>query len=189
VCATHRALEDDVKSGRFRQDLFFRLNAAKLIVPPLRHRKREIAVLARRFLADACAKNGRTPPSIAPSAMQRLLVHAWPGNVRELKNAMEFVAATASEATVESWQLPESVQGVAPAEADASTGLLPSDARAFRPIDEEVRELERMRMAEALAATGGVQTKAAELISMPLRTFVAKLKQYNLSSRSTRSKS
>lgn len=177
IAATHRSLEDDVKAGRFRQDLFFRLNGAKLHVPPLRHRKREIAILARMFLKSACERAERAPLELSPTAMQTLLAYAWPGNVRELLNAMELVAVTATDPVVEAWMLPEAMQG----ETQAPVPEREPEVRAFRPIDEEVRELERERMVEALAAAGGVQTKAAELISMPLRTFVSKMKQYGVS--------
>jgi DNA-binding NtrC family response regulator len=195
VAATNRNLEEESKAGRFRQDLFFRLSTARVILPPLRHRRRELPALARALLREACEKGGRPPMTISPGAMQKLLAHPWPGNVRELKNALDFAAATAQEVVLQPWDLPESVEGsgattesAAPAAGASSGGGAsaagPAEAtRQFRPIGEEVAELERDRMAAALAATGGVQTRAAELISMPLRTFVTKLKQYNLSSR------
>ena len=122
VAATNRDLAAEVEGDRFRRDLFFRLGAAQVVVPPLRDRPRDLAMLAHRLFGEACA-----PP------------------------------------------------------AEPVVGDAARDARAFRPIDDEVRELERRRMIEALAATGGVQNKAAELIEMPLRTFVTKLKRYAIS--------
>src|SRR5262249_37177663 len=110
----------------------------------------------------------------------------WPGNVRELRNAIEFAAATASGSLIELHHLPPRVCGEG-ARSDVERGRAGADdkpaARAFRPLAEEVRELERTRMAEALDAAGGVQTRAAELIGMPIRTFAMKLKQHNLSRR------
>src|SRR5262249_2306509 len=88
--ATNKNLQEEVKGGRFRQDLFFRLSTAKVILPPLRHRSREIPALARALLAEACRAADRAPLSISAGAMQKLLAHGWPGNVRELKNAIEF---------------------------------------------------------------------------------------------------
>ncbi len=182
VAATNRSLEDEVKASRFRQDLYFRLSGATVILPPLRDRRTEIPLLARAFLADACARSGRGTMTITPAAMQVLLTYSWPGNVRELRNTMEYVMAAAPDDHVESEDLPERFGGSAPAlVTDAVVGDRATDGKArFRPIAEELRELERRRMAEALAASGGVKTKAAQLIDMPIRTFTLKLKQYKL---------
>jgi two-component system, NtrC family, response regulator AtoC len=190
VAATNRALEEEVKAGRFRQDLFFRLGAATVVLPPLRDRPREIPILARRFLADACARAGRDVAELSPATLQRLGAYPWPGNVREVRNTMEYVAATAHDCVIEPWHLPDAIAAVesdaaesAPAESDDAAAAPPAKKRAFRPVTEELRELERARMVEALAAAAGVQRRAAELIGMPLRTFVMKLKQYGISPR------
>ncbi len=192
VAATNRNLAVEVEAGRFRRDLFFRLGAAQVVLPPLRDRPRDLALLAPRMFESACVRLGRRPLSLTVATMQALFQHTWPGNVRELKNAMDYAAAAAPDNAVEVdvWHLPATVSGTAePAEklAAAPAPEPPANARAphkppanatFRPIDDEVRELERTRMIEALAATAGVQNKAAELIGMPLRTFVTKLKRY-----------
>jgi DNA-binding NtrC family response regulator len=204
VAATNRNLEEDVQAGRFRQDLFFRLGAATVILPPLRDRPREVPILARTFLEAACERLGRAAMTIAPPAMQRLLAYAWPGNVRELKNVMDFAAAAVQEPRLELWHLPERISGkvaarrgedepTAPGQESLPTTQpevpVPDAAAAepkpkkFRPIGEEIKELERRRMEEALEASGGVQTRAAELIGMPLRTFVLKLKQHGIVAR------
>jgi two-component system, NtrC family, response regulator AtoC len=181
VSATNRALEAEIAAGRFRQDLYFRLSGATVILPPLRDRQCEVPMLARAFLHEASVRAGREPMSITPAAMQVLLTYAWPGNVRELKNTMEFVMAAAPDNTVEPYDLPERLGGsghIAPA-MQASQSV--ADVKTmFRPIADELRDLERRRMAEALAAAGGVKTKAAQLIDMPIRTFTLKLKQYKL---------
>ena len=181
VAATNRSLEDEVKAGRFRQDLYFRLSGATVILPPLRDRRCEIPLLARAFLAEACARSGRDRMTITPAAMQVLLTYGWPGNVRELRNTMEYVMAAAPDEHVEPIDLPERLggSGAAPALASVPTDVV-ADAKSFRPINEEIKELERRRMEEALAAAGGVKTKAAQLIDMPIRTFTLKLKQYKL---------
>jgi two-component system, NtrC family, response regulator AtoC len=182
VAATNRSLGDEVKAGRFRQDLFFRLSGATVILPPLRDRRCEIAMLAREFLAEACTRANRDPMTITPEAMQVLLTYTWPGNVRELKNTMEYVTATAPDDHVELYDLPEGLGGAAPTTASRPE-LPPIEVDAgttFRPIAEELRELERKRMSEALVAADGVRTRAAQLIEMPIRTFTLKLKQYKL---------
>jgi DNA-binding NtrC family response regulator len=183
VAATNRSLDDEVKAGRFRQDLYFRLGGATVILPPLRDRRCEIAMLARTFLDDACKRSSRGAMTVTPEAMQVLLTYAWPGNVRELKNTMEYVTAAAPDERVEPYDLPERLGGASPTPAAAVEAVsIRTDAAAttFRPIAEELREHERKRMAEALAAAGGVKTRAAQLIEMPIRTFTLKLKQYKL---------
>jgi two-component system, NtrC family, response regulator AtoC len=194
VAATNRDLEGECQRGRFRKDLLFRLSAATVDLPPLRQRPREVPILARAFLAQARAKLSVPEVAISDAALHRLATHAWPGNVRELKNAMDYAAATLRGDVVEVSDLParvagrslEAPPGALPQEAGAEApreAPVPAAPRGFTPIAEELRQLERKRMEEALDATGGVQTRAAELISMPIRTFVLKVKQYGLSQR------
>ncbi|HUS32591.1 MAG TPA: sigma 54-interacting transcriptional regulator [Kofleriaceae bacterium] len=183
VSATNRSLEAEVAAGRFRQDLFFRLSGATVIVPPLRDRRCEIPLLARAFLDEVQARSGRPRMTVSPEAMQTLLTYAWPGNVRELKHTMEYAMAAAPDETIEPYDLPERLGGTASVGAAATPpdGVPASDGNVtFRPISDELRDLERRRMAEALAAAGGVKTRAAQLIDMPIRTFTLKLKQYKL---------
>ena len=182
VAATNRSLEVEVAEGRFRQDLYFRLGGATVILPPLRDRLCEVPMLARKFLDDACTRGGRDAMTITPATMQVLLTHAWPGNVRELKNTIEYVAAAAPDELVEPTDLPERLGGSGAGLAGPVTVIgQPSEPTTpFRPISEELRDLERRRMVEALAAAGGVKTRAASLIEMPIRTFTLKLKQYRL---------
>jgi two-component system response regulator AtoC len=184
VAASNRQLEDEVAAGRFRQDLYFRLSGARLWLPPLRDRPRELPILAVRFLADACQRLARPPLVITDEAMRRLVAYAWPGNVRELKNLMDYFAATVELEAVVLEHLPPAIAAVgrrlAPEEPAARAETVTRPGARFRAIDEEIRELEKSRMAQALAATGGNQKRAAELISMPRRTFVTKLKEYGL---------
>jgi DNA-binding NtrC family response regulator/pSer/pThr/pTyr-binding forkhead associated (FHA) protein len=191
VAATHRVLAEEVKAGRFRQDLFFRLSAAVVVLPPLRDRPHELPLLANSLLADSCTRWGRPSLALSAATMALLQAHSWPGNVRELKNTMEFAATVATGPVIEPSHLPESLSGLKPpAPAPAAPSPLseaPAAAttpqRSFRPISEEVRELERQRMMEALEAMGGVQKYAAQLIGMPTRTFTLKLKQYKITPR------
>jgi DNA-binding NtrC family response regulator len=180
VAASHRVLTAEVKAGRFREDLFFRLSAAVVVIPPLRERPSELLLLAHTFLEQECERAGRPPLSLSASAMSVLSTHPWPGNVRELKNAMGFLAATVPGSVAEPSHLPEFIRNPG-AGAQTLTSLSP--ARAFRPLMEELQELERQRMVEALEAAEGVQTRAAQLLGMPLRTFVFKLKKHRLTAR------
>ena len=193
VAATNRNLEDEVRAGRFRRDLFFRLSGATLWLPPLRQRPRELAGLAEALLAEACARARRPPMVLSHEAVLRLQTHEWPGNVRELKHLADYLAATLPEVRIEAShvdarlgapdgaKLDGATDPGAPLQgADAPPGVTSPALPAFRPIEEELRALERRRMAEALKAAGGNQSAAAELIGMPRRTFVAKLRQYDL---------
>lgn len=193
IAATNRNIEAEVRAGRFREDLFFRLSGAKVVLPPLRDRPRELAILARHFLSTASRPADSVPLELSTAALTALGRHCWSGNVRELKNEMEFLAATVSDPVVEPWHLseritsaiPETVSRVSPIPAASVSPSLTSTPipTHFRPIQDEMRDLERRRMTEALAAAGGVQKRAAELIGMPLRTFTMKYKQYGFKDR------
>jgi two-component system, NtrC family, response regulator AtoC len=199
VAASNRDLLAEVEAGRFRRDLYYRLSAATLWLPPLRDRRREIAILAEAFLEGARRAARRDPAALTEEAVRRLVACPWPGNVRELRNCIEFLAATVpgdliDAASIERYlqRTPRAHEDAAAAEratADERTPAEPAsaaDPHRFRPIKEEVRELERARMLEALQAARGNQTMAAALIEMPLRTFVAKLKQYAIDARAVR---
>jgi DNA-binding NtrC family response regulator len=177
VAATNRDLQVESAAGRFRMDLFFRLGAARLLLPPLRDRRRELPILARSLLETACTRLGRELLDISAAAMVRLQGYTWPGNIRELRNVMDFVAATVEGNLLLPWHLDGQVATVRAAQSPSAEA-----PQRFRPIDEEIRELERQRMAQALTAAQGVQSRAAELIAMPVRTFSHKLKQYQLGS-------
>jgi DNA-binding NtrC family response regulator len=175
VAATNRDLEQACEDGSFREDLYFRIASAVVTLPALRERPREIPVLARRFLESARPDGALELSSEVLSVLAR---YPWPGNVRELKNAMEYLAATCLEEEVKSAHLPPRIASWA-GSAPVMSSPEPTPAT-FRPIGEELEELERQRMMQALDAADGVQTQAAKLIGMPLRTFVFKLKRYGL---------
>jgi len=181
VTATNRNLDEEVAAGRFRQDLLYRISGARVMLPPLRDRKIEIPVLARAFLEAACKQLARPTKTLAPGTMQVLLTHTWPGNVRELRNALEYAAVAAPDDTIEPYDLPPHLGGTADAPPAAVAAPVAREVKGvFRPIAEELEELERRRMIEALEAAGGVKTRAAQLIAMPIRTFTLKAKQYKL---------
>jgi DNA-binding NtrC family response regulator len=184
VSATNRDLLAEVEAGRFRRDLYFRLTAATVMIPPLRSRTSELPPLANLFVAQLRSKSGRPPMVVSDEAMRVLLTYDWPGNIRELRNAIEYATATAGSDRIERWHLPRTVTD---GETVATTTNEPTDASEpameFRPVAEELQELEKRRMIEALDATGGVQYRAAALISMPKRTFTLKMRRYGLKSR------
>jgi DNA-binding NtrC family response regulator len=176
VAASNRDLEAEVAAGRFRQDLFYRLSGACVILPPLRDRPRDIPVLARAFLARAAERLGRPGLRLSDAALRLLLRHRFAGNLRELVNAMDYAAAIVPDDVVETWHLPPAMRGGGEPVASGP----PATTRAFRPIAEEIEELEKRRMSEALKASGGNQSRAADLIGMPRRTFVTKMGKYDL---------
>jgi two-component system response regulator AtoC len=174
VAATNRKLEAQVEEGRFRLDLYYRLGAATVWLPPLRERRAELLLLAQIFLDEACRAAGRPPLAISPDGIRALGAYDWPGNVRELRNAAEYLANTVSGGEVDARHIEDRFRG------EASRPPAPA-AASFRPIYEEIAELERARIEEALRETDGNLTRAAALIQMPLRTFHAKLREHGLS--------
>lgn len=198
VAATHRDLACEIAAGTFRQDLFFRIGAARVSIPALRDCPRGLALLPARLLADACMRLGRAPLTLSVAATELVLRHRWPGNVRELKHAMDYAAAAAPDSAAEidvsslppsvgerarcEWPEPDQHCSIAISDPAVSRCRGTRDFAPFRPIEDEVRELERTRMIEALEAADGIQSKAAELIGMPLRTFVTKIKRYAITS-------
>jgi two-component system response regulator AtoC len=190
VAATNRNIEEEIEAGRFRKDLYYRLGAAMLSVPPLRERPLEIPLIARTFLADACRRADQPPLEISSRAMQRLELHDWPGNVREMKNLMEFMAASVRGESLDAEMLPERIgQRAAPwlvgravARPELGAGGTTGTGRIFRKLEDEIQELERTRIEEALVASNGARAQAAKLIGMPLRTLVSKIRLYDLGS-------
>jgi len=196
VAATNRDLSAEVRARRFREDLFYRLGSAVVMIPPLRERQADIPVLARAMLSNAREKQGRAPLTIGPSAMLSLARYAWPGNVRELKNAMEYVAASVEHGVVLRQHLPPTITGEGadtrekepPREAVSEPSAAPvgeaspeAPPAVFKHLSKEIEELEIRRIREALAATRGIKTRAAKLIGVPERTFRLKLRQYGFS--------
>lgn len=190
VAATNRVLEQEVVAGRFRQDLYFRLGGARVVLPPLRERRCEIPILFRDFLARTVLQAGRAAPEPSPAAMAALLAHSWPGNVRELRNVADYLVATVLGDRSEPGDLPghmvpkEAGNGTRPvADESPVTPSAPQSGAVrarMRPLSEEIDELERRRMMKALTATGGVKTHTARMLGMPIRTFTLKLKRHGI---------
>jgi two-component system response regulator HydG len=168
LAATNRDLDQMVRQGAFREDLFYRLNVIALRVPPLRERREDIAPLAEHFLERFARRQGRGL-TLAGPALERLLRHAWPGNVRELENAMERTAILARGAVVEPDDLP-------PAIAQDAAAALPADA----PAAETLAEAERAHILQVLARHGGSQSRAADALGIGRTTLWRKLKDYGL---------
>ncbi|MFH1980884.1 MAG: sigma-54 dependent transcriptional regulator [Pseudomonadota bacterium] len=169
IAATNQPLEEMVKNGRFREDLFFRLNVFSLYLPPLRERKEDIPLLIERFM-----QNAPKPATISASALQLLMGYNWPGNIRELQNVMERAAVMADD-VIEIDHLPDAItKGI-------STQLLnASDKKEHQSIDDQLQEIERVYIMEALRKTGGVQVRAAELLGINQRSLWHRIKKYDI---------
>jgi DNA-binding NtrC family response regulator len=164
IAATHRDLAAAVQSGRFRQDLFYRLKVITLEVPPLRARLEDLPALAGHLIARSCREAGRPPLVLSPAAEQALLRYDWPGNVRELSNTVERAVVFAHGRTIELDDLPEEIRDQA-----SSPPTQPPPAgqgEAGLPFHEAVRAAKRRIIAEALRETGGHQTRAAERLGL-----------------------
>lgn len=194
ISATHRDLEREVAAGRFREDLFFRLAGITISIPPLRERREEIPALVSEFLRDACKDAGReTKLELVPAAVDALLQYSWPGNIRELKNVIERAVAlcTGDEVNLEHLPIDKfEVRGTVDVNefrADRTTQRLISptihEAQGDPPIDldlsyEQLKE--RARIVELLQQCAGNQTRVAQVLGMPRRTLVFKLRAYRI---------
>jgi DNA-binding NtrC family response regulator len=166
VSATHQALEADIASGRFRQDLFYRLNVFPIVIPPLRDRREDIAELARHFLAEW----GRPPAHLGDDALARLAAHDWPGNVRELRNVLERAVILRPEGRIGAGDIM-----IAPTGAGAATGTT-----APPPDTLNLEEAERRLIARALAAAAGNKSEAARLLGITRRALYGRLERYGM---------
>ena len=170
LAATHRDLEEAVAEGRFREDLFFRLNVIALDLPPLRARGGDVLLLAQAFLARHAARAGKRVRGLTPPAAARLLAYSWPGNVRELENALEraVVLTTHEELIVE--DLPEVVRSY-----QEGRLVLAADDPGQRPTLEEV---ERRYVEQILAECQGNKTLAAKVLGLDRKTLYRKLERF-----------
>ncbi len=167
VAATHRDLEEEVRAGRFREDLFYRLNVVTLRIPPLRERPEDVPVLARHFLDRFARSFGVEPLHVPEALFDRLAAHAWPGNVRELENALEALVALSPAEGLDLALLPGS-GGPAAAEG------------APLPLRERVQAYERGLVVEALRAAHGNRSEAARRLGISRVTLHDKLRRYAL---------
>jgi two-component system response regulator AtoC len=181
VSLASRNLATEVARGTFRSDLFFRISALSIVVPPLRERQEEVVPLAQSFLETAATELSLGPrPRFSPEALTRLQEHRWPGNVRELRNVVERAALFCTDATIRADDL-EFDDVIAPASVFSGAIALKANGIAIarssgEPPQPKVRAAEeRARILAALGTCHGNQTRAALLLGMPRRTLVAKL--------------
>jgi DNA-binding NtrC family response regulator len=206
IAATNRDLEAEVAKGRFRLDLYFRLNGVTLFVPPLRSRLEEIESLARTFIAQAAQRAGTgDQPALSPEALERLKAYSWPGNVRELRNAIERAVLLCGPGPIRVEHLPTEKMGATRAPISPSSGdgaasrasaasgdfdaptvtamkaapvSRPSDS--IRALDLQREALERQHILETLDACAGNQTRAAKMLGISRGTLLARLDAFGI---------
>ena len=177
LAATNRDVEADVASGKFRQDLYYRLNVIRLTLPPLRERPEDVPLLAERFIARFGAEMGKDVMGLTPDALRALTVYGFPGNVRELENVIERAVALSGSRVIGLGDLPESISGHAGAPAQT---LLQLPAEGLK-LDDVLNEAERRLLLEALERSGGVRKRAAELLGITFRSLRYRLQKQGLS--------
>ncbi len=175
ITATNKALIKEIENGRFREDLYYRLNVVTLDVPPLRERKEDIPLLAQHFLDIFAEKNHKHIKGLTPHAMDRLLRYEWPGNVRELMNAIERAVVLSKGEYLDEEDLPmvlkeKDLQGKWPAAEKDMPGDLPLD------------EVEKATILKTLEASGGNKSEAARRLGITRRTLHKRLKKYGVMS-------
>ena len=169
LAATHRNLEALVREGRFREDLYYRINVVTIVLPPLRERREDLPPLIEHFLRAFAGKNGKTVRGLTREAREALLRYDYPGNIRELENLMERAVVLTRDDVIGVEDLPLTLETPAPG-AGEGAGLIAA-----------VEGLERRMIRDALAKADGTQTRAAELLGISERVLRYKLKKYGLS--------
>jgi two-component system NtrC family response regulator len=168
LAATHRNLEALVREGRFREDLYYRVNVVTITIPPLRERREDVPLLLDHFLEKFARANGKTIRGLTPEARHALMRYDYPGNVRELENLVERAVVLTRDDVIGTADLPLAVGPEAP--------TVPEDTT----MPAAVEALERALITGALERANGVQTRAAEILGISERVLRYKLRKYGL---------
>ena len=179
IAATNRDLESAVEEGRFREDLYFRINVIHVEMPPLRARGGDVLLLAQHFVDRYAAQAGKRVTGLSPDAAERLLAYVWPGNVRELENCIERAIALTRHETIGLDDLPEKIRGF----QRSHVLVAGDDPSELAPLE----EVERRYVLRVMEAVGGSKTLAARVLGIGRKTLYRKLEQYKIGavSRST----
>jgi two-component system, NtrC family, response regulator AtoC len=175
VAATNKDLWDEAKRGKFREDLFFRLSAFTLQVPPLRARPAEVRLLAEVFLKQLAKAVGTPVPAIGADAHALLKSYSWPGNVRELRNAVEYAFVVATEGVIHAQHLPATIT--------SSNNATTVNTSGNAPLPEAMDDVERSSVQAAMVTERGNQTRAALRLGISRRALIHKLDKHGISRR------
>jgi DNA-binding NtrC family response regulator len=182
IAASNTVLREEVRAGRFREDLYYRLAEYVIALPPLRERREDIPHLARHFLTDVALELGRPGPEIGEDAMAALLEYSWPGNVRELRNVVRRAALLGGE-QIQRSDLHLTGGDLAPVPSPAPT-LSPVGGRSLRSIATAAAEAaERQAITEVLRATGGNKSEAARVLQVDFKTLHLKMRRLGIAGR------
>ena len=176
VAASNRDLKEEVEAGRFREDLFYRLNVVRLHLPPLRQRQEDIPLLAAHFINKYVRENLRGKTRVTPEALKVLVQYAWPGNVRELENVMERAVILCSNNVISPQDLPAELAPAAPEARLDIDRFIPLAT----PLPEALEAIEEQMIRRALEKSGQIQVRAAELLGITKSLLQYKLKKYHL---------
>jgi len=171
VAATNRNLVEDVKAGRFREDLYYRINVIEVTMPPLRERREDIPLLAAFFLERFARRENKAFEGISGAALERLSAHDWPGNVRELENAIERGVVVGRGPLLEAADLPPHLRAAAAA---------PGPLADLAGRDLSLAEVERAMVAAAMARHGGNKSQAARSLGISRKLLYSKLREYGI---------
>jgi two-component system response regulator PilR (NtrC family) len=185
IAATNKDLEEEVKRGAFRDDLYYRLNVVSINLPPLRERSTDIPQLAEYFLARACKEAGRSPMAITTEAMRLLLGYHWPGNVRQLDTVLQRAVLLSDGRAIDYMDLPIEVRFSSLPPREAGAAASPAGAEgAYRyvlpPQGVNLEEVEREFILQAMEMSGGVIAKAAKLLGLSYRTLQYRLEKFQI---------
>jgi two-component system response regulator PilR (NtrC family) len=175
VAATNRDLHAEALAGRFREDLYYRLNVIQLTLPPLRERMEDVPLLAQHFLEKFTREQGRGACRLSEAALERILAHDFPGNVRELENTIERAVALCRGDVIRPELLPSAL--LAPRAPGAAAPQLPAEGAS---LDDLMDAFERDLLSAALAKTGGVKKRAAQLLGITFRSLRYRLEKLGL---------
>ena len=176
IAATNRHLEKEVAEGRFREDLYFRLNVIPIKLPPLRERREDIPLLAEHFLQKFCEREEVPVKRLSEEALECLLSYSWPGNVRELENLMERLVILTEDEIIKREDLPEYLCKPPAVRINLLEDFPPEGL----DLQETLKEMEKSLILKALEASGGVKSKAAQLLRLNRTTLIEKMKRLGL---------
>ncbi len=181
IAATNRDLQELVKNGKFREDLYYRLNVIPITIPPLRVRRGDIPMLINHFVQEFCRKKNKSACRVSPEAMRRLTAYDWPGNVRELENLIERLVILSEGEVLDFRDLPEHFQHNSP-EALRLNAEIPEGGL---PLQKMLSDLERQLIIKALNQSGWVKNQAAQLLHLNRTTLIEKIKKQKITRLST----
>lgn len=177
IAATNKDLRKEVEAGRFREDLYYRLQVVPIDLPPLRERDHDVELLAQHFMRSACENLGKRPIAFSTAAMARFRSYQWPGNIRELENLLERLAILAEGETLQEHELPAQMRETQACAVFETTVEIPSDGIDFNAM---IDQLETRLISMALTRTNGNKKAAAQLLRLNRTTLVEKIKKKGL---------